>query len=280
MTHLLYTPLPTDLPTINKDLLILMAAYYGNIERYVRLRRPNKWVGSEMCCAVRGIYHNTMFAKWWSLQPGEVPFPIQEAIHARFIMNNDLSRITPDTKCLPYCIFYPSYPHVATCKELVRRVPSMKPAVARVCILRNYSEYWDELDADPDSNLMDDARQRSNPKYLRDLEARIPERGCRDFRGPPQYWTLPQTGMFEPTSDFVYENVANARSVYLEFGVPYNGRFASMTHVEVSVSVPDEVKKKAIEELEDDGGYDGGFSIVEYYNHLGRDRNSTVSTES
>jgi hypothetical protein len=37
VTHLLYTPLPTNLPTMNKDLLILMAAYYGNIERYACL---------------------------------------------------------------------------------------------------------------------------------------------------------------------------------------------------------------------------------------------------
>ncbi|KAF7122878.1 hypothetical protein CNMCM5793_000988 [Aspergillus hiratsukae] len=48
MTHLLYMPLPTDLPTMNKDLLILMAAYYANIERYARLRRPNNWVPTEV----------------------------------------------------------------------------------------------------------------------------------------------------------------------------------------------------------------------------------------
>ncbi|RHZ52470.1 hypothetical protein CDV55_100117, partial [Aspergillus turcosus] len=191
VTHLLYMTLPTNLPTINKDLLILMAAYYGNIERYARLRRPNRWVRCEISYAVRGIYHNTMFAKWWSLQPGKAPFPIEEAINARFIMNNDISRIAPETKYLPYCTYYPSYPHVATCRELVTHVPFIKPAVARVCIVHNYSEYWDELDADPDSNPMDDARQSSNPKYLRDLEAKIPERGCRDFRADPSYRILP-----------------------------------------------------------------------------------------
>lgn len=40
VSHLLYTPLPADLPTMDKDLLIQMAAYYGNINRYSRLRRP------------------------------------------------------------------------------------------------------------------------------------------------------------------------------------------------------------------------------------------------
>lgn len=124
MTYLLYMLLPTDLPMINKDLLIFMAAYYGNIERYARLRRPNNWVPTEVECVVRGIYHNTIFAKWWSLQPRELNMDIERAIHAHFIMNNNLSQITPDSKFLPYCIWYPSFSHVATCKELVRRVRS------------------------------------------------------------------------------------------------------------------------------------------------------------
>ncbi|PGG99354.1 hypothetical protein AJ79_08548 [Helicocarpus griseus UAMH5409] len=40
MLELLRSPLPHDLPAGDKDLLILMAAYYGDIDRYVRLRRP------------------------------------------------------------------------------------------------------------------------------------------------------------------------------------------------------------------------------------------------
>jgi hypothetical protein len=39
ITPLLSAPLPIDLPTVEKDLLILMAAYYGDIDRYARLRR-------------------------------------------------------------------------------------------------------------------------------------------------------------------------------------------------------------------------------------------------
>ena len=59
-------------------------------------------VRGELECVVRGIYHNTMFAKWWSLQPvlstDENSLHIRRAIYARFIMNNDLSRITEDTE--------------------------------------------------------------------------------------------------------------------------------------------------------------------------------------
>ena len=61
---LLHSPLPPDLPTTNKDILILMAAYEGNIDRYVRLRRPF-FIRNELNCLVRGIYNSTTFARWW-----------------------------------------------------------------------------------------------------------------------------------------------------------------------------------------------------------------------
>jgi hypothetical protein len=63
MLDLLSSPLPFDLPAVNKDLLILMAAYYGNIDRYTILCRPEE-IHHEIICCVRGIYHNTMFAVW------------------------------------------------------------------------------------------------------------------------------------------------------------------------------------------------------------------------
>ncbi|ODA81830.1 hypothetical protein RJ55_00335 [Drechmeria coniospora] len=63
--ELLCNPLPVDLPTCDKDLLIFMAAYRGDLDRYCRLRRP-RMVRGELEAIVRGIYHNTQFAKWWS----------------------------------------------------------------------------------------------------------------------------------------------------------------------------------------------------------------------
>jgi hypothetical protein len=104
---LLYSPLPADLPTVDKDLLILAAACHSNIDRYMRLRRP-KMTKGELACLIRGIYHDPLFAKFWSLQPAaEINnLRIRRAINARFIMTNDLSRITPTTPVdeLPYCI--------------------------------------------------------------------------------------------------------------------------------------------------------------------------------
>lgn len=58
VSHLLYTPLPADLPTLNKDILILMAAYYGDVDRYSRLRRPHLALG-ELDCRARNLpQHN------------------------------------------------------------------------------------------------------------------------------------------------------------------------------------------------------------------------------
>lgn len=51
---LLCQPLPLDLTTCYKDLLILMAAYNGDIDRYYRLRRP-QLLEEEIACVVRGI---------------------------------------------------------------------------------------------------------------------------------------------------------------------------------------------------------------------------------
>lgn len=69
--RLLSTPLPYDIPIVDKDLLILMAAYHGDIDRYARLRRPN-FIPKELECCIRGIFHNTSFALWWTAQEQEV----------------------------------------------------------------------------------------------------------------------------------------------------------------------------------------------------------------
>ncbi|KXH69158.1 hypothetical protein CSAL01_08371 [Colletotrichum salicis] len=52
---LLHDPLPRGLPPINKDILFLMAAWDGNIDRYARLRRPVT-VPNEMTAVVTLAY--------------------------------------------------------------------------------------------------------------------------------------------------------------------------------------------------------------------------------
>ncbi|KAB5569907.1 hypothetical protein GE09DRAFT_957716, partial [Coniochaeta sp. 2T2.1] len=136
--RLLHQPLPRDLPTVDKNLLILMAAWSGDIDRYARLRRP-RMIAGEVACLVRGIHHNTFFAKWYSEQPGIQPL-LAQSCNARFLMNNDTSWATdllPDDH-LPRQIWYPGLAAEDTYRDLARRKPTMVPQIARACIAADY----------------------------------------------------------------------------------------------------------------------------------------------
>ncbi|OHW91562.1 hypothetical protein CSPAE12_09867 [Colletotrichum incanum] len=124
---MLYTPILSHLPTINKNPLILMAAYKGNLDRYVRLRRPK-------------MLHNE-FAAWSLKEIGRPLRAIKTAALARFIMVKDLSNIPPAGPAgleMPALIWWPLIPAAETLKELVRRRPDMKLQVAMACIAGDY----------------------------------------------------------------------------------------------------------------------------------------------
>jgi hypothetical protein len=189
MTELLWCPLPADLPWGNKDLLILMAAYHGNIDRYSRLRRPFGALRAERACVIRGIYHSTLFAKWCSLQPDADQY--SSAITARFIMSNDLSRITEDTddRDLPWQIWYPLRAAAATYLELVRRKPATRDVVARALIVADYEEAWDSIadDIEPYHELMVEAKASTNPHYVASLRKICAHRGLDPDRLKNEY---------------------------------------------------------------------------------------------
>ncbi|ROV95290.1 hypothetical protein VPNG_08964 [Cytospora leucostoma] len=190
---ILSTPLPLDLPTVDKDLLILMAAYYGDIDRYSRLRRPN-FVYSEHECIVRGIYHNTLFALWWARQDkSNLTSDIEQAITARMIMNNVLSRVV-DTReyDLPYLIWYPSIAAEETYRELFRLRPSMAPQILRACMAggKGYERLFQEIldTVEPDEAVVKEAKESGI--YFRDAMAkRVVELGgeVRRLRGDESY---------------------------------------------------------------------------------------------
>ncbi|KAK2752383.1 hypothetical protein FQN55_007423 [Onygenales sp. PD_40] len=245
VTPLLYTPLPHDLPPIHKDLLILMAAFYGDVDRYARLRRP-KDVQTEHRCVIRGIYHNTMFAKWWSLQPNANEY--QRAINARFIMNNAISHITPETPDwhLPSCIWYPSRAAEWTYRELARIKPVMKKTVARACIVANYQALYDELDVGPDYELIEEAKESANPHYLQHQERKIEEQGGN--RPEPSSWINVTTrrDMFEHSSTRFFRNVSGETAETEPYNRPwlYGNYCVDMNFVELNVCLPDEVKRE------------------------------------
>ncbi|OAQ98304.1 hypothetical protein LLEC1_03592 [Akanthomyces lecanii] len=121
--ELLGKSLRADLPTVNKDVLILMAAYEGNMDRYARLARPDLIRGEE-ACIVRDIYHSTCFVKWWRTRNS-----LAAAVNARRRMVNDLSHLTPEIadEDLPDLTWYPWRLEVNTLFEVVRREPKMWP---------------------------------------------------------------------------------------------------------------------------------------------------------
>ncbi|KAL1908590.1 hypothetical protein Sste5344_005676 [Sporothrix stenoceras] len=200
MLHLLSSPLPHDLPWGSKDLLILMAAYNGDVDRYARLRRPYSLHVSqaETSCICRGIYHSTAFAAWWAGQE-EGMRRYASSIHARFIMVNDLSRITEETvdADLPRQIWYPTFALPATYIELARRKPSIRYVAARALVMADYMEVWDEMVnnnwVEPYFELLDTARRSHNPHYLQSLEKIMAEKGLEESRLERKYGCEPLT---------------------------------------------------------------------------------------
>lgn len=175
--RLLHQPLPRDLPTVDKDLLIVMAAWSGDIDRYARLRRP-QMVLAEIQCVVRGIYHNTFFAKWYSKQP-DLPALEARCCYARFLMNNDISWATdslPDDH-LPEFIWFPTTAFAQTYAELARRKPSMVPHIARACIVADYKDLFDDLDPTPSADLWTAAQCSTNEHYLASVEQKAARMG-------------------------------------------------------------------------------------------------------
>lgn len=204
MLDLLTAPLPADLPSGNKDLLILTAAYYGNIDRYTRLRRPKR-LKAELFCIVHGIYHNSLFALWWSHQeepPRNGPFSyvhewaqIQMAITARHIMNNDLSRVLAHREHLPYLIWHPDTAQPATYRALAHRVPEMREACVRAAIFTGDTALFDELlvlpDIVPSPFLMKQAEANANPHFRTSLQARADELGVNlNPSADPSKWNM------------------------------------------------------------------------------------------
>ncbi|KAJ5159131.1 uncharacterized protein N7500_008782 [Penicillium coprophilum] len=101
---MLYNRLSADLPTLDKDLLILTAAFYGNVDDPTRSARN---------------------------------------------------------------LSYLSAPRKSVLREPFRRQPIMKPAIASACIVADYEDLFDLLHIDPDTEIMEDARDSLNPHDIR-----------------------------------------------------------------------------------------------------------------
>jgi hypothetical protein len=119
----------------------------------------------------------------------------------------------------------------------------MKNAIARASILADYESVYDLVDADPDTILMRDACDSTNPHYLQDLEAKVPQRGCKDLRLKSMYNQEPRRKeMFEKPENLLGTCLAD-RAPHEEWdGISYNGYMANFGHLNLSLSVPESLK--------------------------------------
>ncbi|KAJ5661388.1 uncharacterized protein N7477_009004 [Penicillium maclennaniae] len=151
-----------------------------------RLRR-HVMIDKQFACVIRGICHETFFAKWWSrqlpLEDKRKDKRLQRAITARFIMSNDLSRIPlrPASEIPP-----PPQPHREPhdnafsqesilhliYRELAYREPRMALTVARACIIANYQAVYQTLKFFPIRALIREAEQQPSTFYVEDLKRR------------------------------------------------------------------------------------------------------------
>ncbi|DAA79024.1 TPA_exp: Uncharacterized protein A8136_2809 [Trichophyton benhamiae CBS 112371] len=195
--RLLYTPLPQDLPTMKKDLHIQMAAYDGNVDRYARLASYWPMDEVERVCVIRGIYYNTMFARFWAEEIKQNTRRVQglkknglslikEAISARRIMINDVEEFIngwPEGEPQPRVIWKPLKPCEHVLKLLAERVPSMKKTAALACIFCDYEDAYNEINCTPHPDLAMAAKRSLNPFYLRDIKQKAAEQGIDLYKG-------------------------------------------------------------------------------------------------
>lgn len=218
---LLCTPLPRDLPTMKKDLLIQMAAYEGNNDRYARLMRPGYMAEIEQFCVVRGIYHHTMFARWWADQltcnrerirtrdSHQALSYIGEAINARRIMISDTSGFTDETEDLPYMIWWPLRPTERALGILAEWCPKMKHQIAIACVFCGYESLYRKLRVKPHHHIWLAANRSPNTFYKEDLKARAKDLGFdvteeeryHSWTGASDTWVRED---MQPTTDIIY----------------------------------------------------------------------------
>ncbi|KAI0545345.1 hypothetical protein F4679DRAFT_481431 [Xylaria curta] len=281
-TALLESPLPRDLPTMRKDLLILAAAYEGNLDRYARLRRPGRSVLYELHCLVPGVYRSTALALWLGRNPdvaevvaaawdGDAAV-LRKAIHARHVMNNDTRRLlnadppVPDDD-LPYWIWYPTVPSAHTLCELARARKAMRPQCARACIAGGYRRGYvkimdmDDHDADDDDEFALAAdpllakEAESSPDrdfFIKDMQRRREERGLKMRRIPPHdRWkgSIPWR-VGDTASTVLYGGLVDGGSCVVHEGQDWGmweDLGAELGRVRLYLSSPAEERAKAVE---------------------------------
>ncbi|RMJ19171.1 hypothetical protein CDV36_001182 [Fusarium kuroshium] len=115
-------------------------------------------------CVIRAIRLNLEFAKSEAVAKACVEWPeFIRARNARLIMSNQLPE--PDempewnTETHPYCVWYPSFAHEDTYRQLSKVFPWLRYQVGRACAAAGYAELYAELHLLPDVSIVEEARE-------------------------------------------------------------------------------------------------------------------------
>jgi hypothetical protein len=215
---------------------------------------------------VRGIYHNTLYARWWEgeLQSGAarnnswdvIPY-VRAAISARYLMENNMHHLLAHDDYLPFQIWYPHPPDEMTLRELLALRPQMKHPVAHACMAGGYRTLWDELDIQPDKALREHARDCPNTYFRDEIERRIAahQASARGSDGSNvKAWSSPPTDpraqafagfQFEGSADVVVEGLTS-RVVDTDWRAgPYDGLAVEAQMVALYVCAPEWLKRYA-----------------------------------
>lgn len=198
--QLQFGPLPRDLTTVKKTLLIRMAAYHGSIDRYARLARsPLSMGGIEHSCVVRGIYHQSMFAKFWANQlekktdlvtrmtPQQL-IDVQKAVSARRIIDGDRQVFAggwDPEQPQPLLIWWPEKPSTFVLWDLYAEVPSMRETVIVAGIMCDYEDVYLGHDFPPTRSIYLAAKTSPNPMYLEKVLQAFKENGIEFKKHDP-----------------------------------------------------------------------------------------------
>lgn len=88
----------------------------------------------------------------------------------------------------------------------------------------------------PGVNFIQAARECGEPHYVQDLEPKIEQRDCNDFRRTNNYWA-PQQRIFEASTCFVARNVTDLSAEVDYVSTPYNGVLANISQLNFCVGV-------------------------------------------
>ncbi|KAL4760942.1 uncharacterized protein BDW70DRAFT_160359 [Aspergillus foveolatus] len=151
--ELLWEPLPLDIPTMKKYLLLQMAAlkamWTGFLDASAADRRRISPVTRSKPSALSVVYTITQ-CRITDNERAET----QTAINARRIMINDVGTFTEDDHCKPRLIWYALKPDESTLRSLAKWCPFMHTQIAIAAIYCNYQGLYETLNIRPSMGPM------------------------------------------------------------------------------------------------------------------------------